>query len=144
MKRVSAEQRRQVAARARGYCEYCLTPEKYSPDSFSIEHIVPGSAGGETTTANLAFSCQGCNNRKYNKTEGRDPVTDAVIPLYNPRKEQWEDSFAWSEGLLYVIGMTPTGRATVEMLKLNREGIVNLRRILYSVGEHPPAKPNTG
>jgi hypothetical protein len=34
------------------------------------------------------------------------------------------------------------GRATVEALRLNREGLVNLRRILYAAGEHPPAEPD--
>ena len=37
-----------------------------------------------------------------------------------------------------MIGLTPTGRATVETLRLNREGVVNLRRILFLVGLHPP------
>ncbi len=33
--------------------------------------------------------------------------------------------------------ITPTGRATIEALQLNREGLVNLRRVLYAMGEHP-------
>ncbi len=37
-----------------------------------------------------------------------------------------------------VVGQTPTGRATVLALRLNRKGVVNLRRILAQVGEHPP------
>jgi len=37
-----------------------------------------------------------------------------------------------------IIGLTPTGRATVEVLKLNREGLVNLRQVLYAAGKHPP------
>jgi len=28
----------------------------------------------------------------------------------------------------------------IETLRLNREGLVNLRRILYAMGEHPPAE----
>jgi hypothetical protein len=40
---------------------------------------------------------------------------------------------------IYVaIGLTPTGRATVERLQLNREGVVNLRRVLRTIGQHPP------
>jgi hypothetical protein len=30
--------------------------------------------------------------------------------------------------------------AKVERLQLNREGVVNLRRVLYAIGEHPPAE----
>jgi hypothetical protein len=37
------------------------------------------------------------------------------------------------------IGLTPTGRATVERLQLNREGVVNLRRVLRTIGQHPPS-----
>jgi hypothetical protein len=36
------------------------------------------------------------------------------------------------------MGLTPTGRATVETLHLNHEGVVNLRRVLFVVGLHPP------
>jgi hypothetical protein len=35
------------------------------------------------------------------------------------------------------IRITPIGRTTVDALKLNREGLVNLRQILFSVGAHP-------
>ena len=35
-------------------------------------------------------------------------------------------------------GISDMGRATVEQLKLNRTGVVNLRRALFLVGVHPP------
>jgi hypothetical protein len=37
-----------------------------------------------------------------------------------------------------VIGITACGRATVEALRLNRFGVVNLRRLLRGVNLHPP------
>ncbi len=37
-----------------------------------------------------------------------------------------------------IIGLTPIGRATVVTLQLNRSALINLRRVLYAVGEHPP------
>ena len=137
MKRVTAGLKRQVAKRANGLCEYCRTPEEYSPDSFSAEHILPQSAGGKTSRENLAFSCQGCNNHKYNKTQGYDPVSEALVPLYNPRYHEWSEHFTWSEDFASIVGITAIGRATVEALQLNRKGVVNLRRVLYSVGAHP-------
>lgn len=106
--------------------------------SFSAEHIVPRSQGGATALENLAFACQGCNNHKYNKTQGRDPVTEQLVSLFHPRQQRWGDHFTWNDDFTLVIGLTPTGRATVETLCLNREGLVNLRRILYAAGEHPP------
>jgi len=50
----------------------------------------------------------------------------------------WSEHFRWSEDFSEIVGMTPTGRATVEMLKLNRRGLVNLRGVLYAMGKHPP------
>ena len=94
----------------------------------------------ESTLDNLALACQGCNNHKYNKTEGRDPITGDIVPLYHPRKQRWSEHFAWSDDFTLVIGLTPTGRTTVETLQLNREGVVNLCRLLYAMGEHPPAE----
>jgi len=87
---------------------------------------------------NLAFACQGCNNRKYTNTEAVDPVTQAIAPLFHPRRNRWNDHFAWSDDATLILGLTPIGRATVEKLQLNRAGLVNLRRILVEAGEHPP------
>jgi len=48
---------------------------------------------------------------------------------------------AWSDDSTLVLGLTPIGRATVATLCLNREGVLNLRRTLYTLGEHPPPDP---
>ena len=42
------------------------------------------------------------------------------------------------EYYLRITGLTPIGRATVETMQLNRDGLVNMRRVLYAIGEHPP------
>jgi 5-methylcytosine-specific restriction endonuclease McrA len=140
-RRPSTEERRQVEARARGCCEYCRSQARFAVQSFSVEHVEPRSQKGPTTLDNLALCCQGCNNHKYTKTEAPDPLTDQVVPLYNPRRQRWTDHFAWVEDFTRIIGLTPSGRATVEALHLNRPGLVNLRRVLYAAGEHPPAEP---
>ncbi len=112
--------------------------------SFSVEHIEPRGQGGGTSLDNLALACQGCNNHKYAKTQGNDPVSGEVILLYHPRKQKWREHFAWNDDYILIIGLTPTGRATVDALQLNREGLMNLRRILYAMGEHPPAESTEG
>jgi hypothetical protein len=109
---------------------------------FSAEHIVPRIRGGTTTPENLAWSCQGCNNHKYTRTEAPDPVDGTLAPLFNPRSERWCDHFTWTADATRVLGLTPTGRATVVALHLNREGLVNLRRVLFKVGLHPPPEPS--
>lgn len=139
---VGTRQKKAVIERAGGCCEYCRSQSRFAVQPFSVEHIVPRSKGGETALDSLALACQGCNNHKYNKTEGRDPVNGSVVPLYHPRKQQWSDYFTWNNFTL-IIRLTPIGRATVEALQLNREGVVNLRQaLLYMVGEHPPARPD--
>lgn len=136
--RLTAQQKQAVAQRARGLCEYCQSQARFSSDPFSIEHITPRSRGGTEALSNLALSCQGCNNRKYTSVDAFDPVSGERAPLYHPRQQRWRDHFAWNENYMLVLGLTPTGRATVEKLQLNRAGVVNLRRVLSTVGEHPP------
>lgn len=136
--RVTAQQKKAVAERANGCCEYCKSQARFSIQPFSIEHIIPKSQGGETTLYNLALACQGCNNHKYNKTGGRDLISGDIVPFYHPRQQRWSENFVWNEDFILIIGLTPTGRTTVDALRLNREGVVNLRRVLYAMGEHPP------
>lgn len=135
--RVTAEQRRFVIIRAKERCEYCYSQVKFATQSFSVEHITPRYKGGKTTLDNLALSCQGCNNHKYTKTEALDPVTKQTVLLFHPRQQVWREHFAWNDGFTLIVGLTPTGRATVEALQLNRSGLVNLRRALFALGEHP-------
>jgi hypothetical protein len=111
---------------------------RYSPDPFSIEHITPLSRGGLSHLDNLAFSCQGCNSRKYISTTAIDPISGEIVSLYHPRQERWSDHFAWNDDFTLMLGLTPTGRATIENLQLNRDGVVNLRQVLHSIGRHPP------
>ena len=137
-KKISPALRKKVVERAQGCCEYCHSQAKFGMQSFSVEHIVPRSRGGNNLASNLALACQGCNNRKYTKIEGLDPITGERVSLYHPRKQRWDEHFAWNDDFTLIIGITPTGRATVEELGLNREGLVNLRKVLYQVAEHPP------
>lgn len=129
---------RLVAEEARGCCEYCMSQEQFCPDPFSLEHIIPRARKGSHDRKNLAFSCLGCNNFKYNFTEARDPLTGEMAPLYHPRRQRWTDHFAWSDDFAEIYGVTPVGRATVARLQLNRRGLKNLRAVLVSAGRHPP------
>lgn len=129
--------KRLVKERARFCCEYCFSQERYSPDSFSMEHIIAVSRGGTDDPENLAFSCQGCNNKKYNHELAIDPATGQDVPLYNPRLHVWADHFCWDENFTLILGTSPIGRAAVDRLKLNRTGVVNLRKVLVERGEHP-------
>lgn len=136
--RISARLRRLVKERANSCCEYCISQEAYSPDPFSVEHIIPFNAGGPSVEKNLALACQGCNNLKYNKTSAVDPITLQGAPLFNPRTDHWPEHFTWNRDFSELLGLTPTGRATIDALRLNRENIANLRLVLVVAGKHPP------
>jgi hypothetical protein len=135
---ITAKLKAEVAQRANGCCEYCRSQARFSPDPFSIEHIVPRSQGGTDNSDNLALACQGCNNRKYTYVKVCDPVNGEFVALFHLRFQVWEEHFAWDEDFAIAIGLTPTGRATIERLQLNREGVVNLRRVLHAINQHPP------
>jgi uncharacterized protein (TIGR02646 family) len=128
----------QVFNRASGLCEYCKSPANISTQSFVIEHIIPKSKAGKTSLENLALSCQGCNNYKYNKISGTDSISNEEINLFHPRMQDWSENFAWSADGLEIIGLNATGRVTVDTLKLNRTELKNLRKLLVEVGKHPP------
>ena len=126
-----------VAQRAGFLCEYCHTPEDFSPDTFDIEHIISLLKGGTSDYENLALACGGCNAAKYIHTFWTDPITGINSPLFNPRTDNWASHFSWSEDFTVLIGQTPKGRATIERLKMNRPRLVNLRKALLSHGAHP-------
>ena len=131
--------RRAVAERAKDCCEYCSSQAQFATQSFSVEHIWPREKGGRTELGNLALACQGCNSHKHTKVEAVDPVTQEIAPLFHPRRQQWRDHFVWDQGYLQILGITPTGRATISVLRMNRAALVNLREVLYAMGKHPPA-----
>ena len=130
--------KRLVIERASGICEYCCSQAKYAIDPLVMEHIKPVSQGGKTLSENLALSCQTCNNCKYTKTEAPDPATSLIVPLFHPRRMAWAEHFAWNSDATRMIGLTPTGRATIAQLQTNRDSVINMRRVLTVMNEHPP------
>jgi len=135
---VTDAQRQAVYERARERCEYCRSLDSVSTERFAVDHIIPKVKGGKTQVDNLALCCRGCNEYKSDKTKAVDPQGGKTVALFHPRRQRWVSHFAWSEDLVHVIGLTPTGRATVEALRLNREGLVSLRRAMMAVAWHPP------
>lgn len=135
---ISLKTRSKIAERADNRCEYCQSRADCACESFEGEHILPVSKGGATDLGNLAYTCRGCNSRKSDRTEALDPLRKQPAALFNPRTEVWSEHFAWSDDFLHIIGLSPTGRATVEALQLNRNGVVKLRSLMILGGIHPP------
>ncbi|MCK4618674.1 MAG: HNH endonuclease [Desulfobacterales bacterium] len=106
--------------RARFRCEYCLVPIEFqTASSFEREHITPVSAGGANDFDNLAVSCAVCNRAKSSHMTGQDPDSLLIVPLFNPRMNEWEKHFTISLVSGVKIGLTPTGRATATRLEFS-------------------------
>ena len=127
-----------VCERAGGICEYCLSASLYSPTDFEVEHIISKYAGGTDDPDNLAFACGTCNDRKQRRISAVDPKSGETAPFYHPRRDNWDDHFRWSDEGSKIVGISPTGRATVAALMLNRPSVIRFREVLKSVGLHPP------
>jgi hypothetical protein len=97
--------------------------------TFEIDHIVSLKHGGGNEFENLAYRCPHCNQYK-----GSDLVTfidnyENLIPLFNPRKQDWFSHFFIENGL--IVEKTVIGKATIKLLKMNEIDLVILRQLLY-------------
>jgi hypothetical protein len=131
-----SEVRQRVPERANSCCEYCQTCEVNSGQTMQVDHIDPD--GGDDLD-NLCLACWNCNNHKRQATIIPDPETGEDVPWFNPRRQIWSAHFEWINDATYVRGLTPTGRATVVRLKMNRPAIVVARSRWVEGGCHPPA-----
>jgi hypothetical protein len=71
-------------------------------------------------------------------TQAIDPRTGDLAPLFDPRTEQWNAHFRWNGDGSKIVPRSPTGRATVHALRLNRPTLVRARRVWGRHGLHPP------
>ncbi|KYC36380.1 HNH endonuclease [Scytonema hofmannii PCC 7110] len=119
-------------------CAYCRSAESLTVTIFEFEHIIPRSAGGETSFDNLCLACPSCNRYKASRQTATDPMTQQEVSLFHPQKQLWIDHFAWNEDGTEIIGLTSVGRATISALKMNRSQLMRVRRMWMKMGEHPP------
>jgi 5-methylcytosine-specific restriction endonuclease McrA len=122
-----------VRQRAHRTCEYCRLPQSSQEAAFHIDHIKPPSAGGKTNANNLALACMTCSLRKAARTRARDPMSKKLVALFHPRRDRWPSHFQWTRGCR-LLGLTPTGRATISPLGMNRPAVIALRNALVTLG----------
>jgi hypothetical protein len=91
---------------------------------------------GPTSLANTCLACAKCNGAKGPSPAGFDPVTDTLVPLFNPRIDDWSEHFAWDGP--FIQGRTAIGRATVVVLNMNTHSTVVMRRNWAEMGLFPP------
>ena len=65
------------------------------------------------------------------------PASDAVVRLFHPREDQWEDHFQVAPESGEIVGRTPIGRATVARLGINSAAQVAARQQWMRLGLFP-------
>lgn len=128
--------RRLVLERAQACCEYCLIPQTVGAGMHHIDHLIALKHGGATRDDNLALACIDCNLFKGSDLTAIDPVERAIVPLFNPRTQRWRDHLQLVGAR--IIGLTPIGRATVALLRLNDDARLIDRQMLMEVRCYPP------
>ncbi len=132
---ISDQLRRLVTQRASGHCEYCLIHQDVSIYSHEVDHIIALKHEGQTRADNLALSCLSCNRYKGSDLATIDPVNDEIVPLFNPRRQVWEEHFVLNDARIE--GITQIGRATARLLKLNASNRILERQVLIDLGRYP-------
>lgn len=125
-----------VAERAQHRCEYCLLHEEDSYSRHQVDHIVSRKHGGASDASNLAFACVRCNSSKGSNIASVDTVSGTLVRLLHPRQQQWQDHFRL-QGFL-IEPLTPEGRVTARLLRLNVDQRIVERRLLVSIGRYGP------
>jgi hypothetical protein len=135
---VGVAARTAVRSRARYRCEYCLVPESLTLASHEIDHIIATKHAGATKlaggtgTENLALCCTLCNKHKGTDLSSIDPETGDMCRLFHPRRDQWHQHFELRRG--EILALTPVGRVTVRLLRLNRPERTSEREIMIRAG----------
>ncbi|MGC1376018.1 MAG: hypothetical protein WA821_07350 [Anaerolineales bacterium] len=76
-----------------------------------------------------------CNRYKGPNVGSFDPETGALVAFFNPRSQQWQQHFQL-EGAI-IRPLTPEGRVTVKILRLNDESRLEERERLIRLGLYP-------
>jgi hypothetical protein len=133
---IPIEVRRFVRQRAGNCCEYCRLSQIGQLVRFQVDHIIAVKHGGTDTEDNLCLACYDCNTFKGSNVAALDPLTRAATRLYDPRFQPWDDHFVINADAT-ITGLTPEGRATVFVLRLNNPQRVAERLGDLTIGAYP-------
>jgi hypothetical protein len=137
---VSASLRREVIERAKNCCEYCLVSREDRLWPYEADHIIAEKHGGLSTSTNLCWSCYLCNGYKGSDIGSIDwDGSEQLTALFHPRRQIWSDHFDFNNQTFRIEPLTPEGRVTVFLLKLNSDEHLVSRRLLTQLGRYPCA-----
>ena len=122
---MDAATRAMVRQRAGHRCEYCHYRQADSETPHHVEHIIAKKHGGSDHESNLALACNRCNLHKASNLSGIDPLTGDLVRLFHPRRDHWNEHFVWESER--IVGISPVGRATIDVLALNETRRLELR-----------------
>lgn len=132
--RITDELRSRVQRRANGQCEYCRLHSDDGLLPHEPDHIVAVKHRGQTVESNLAWACFVCNRSKGSDIASIDYETGQVVRLFNPRTDRWDQHFRLESGR--IVPLSPIGRVTEYLLKLNMPERVEIRRLLIQAGRY--------
>jgi len=136
---LSTSLRQRVIARAGNCCEYCLLSQEDNFLPFEVDHIIAEKYRGTTDAENLCLSCPNCNAFKGSDIGSIDPFTNVLTPLFNPRQQVWTEHFRLNGAVIEPL--TPEGRVTVFLLRLNQPEQVAERTHLIALNRYPCKGP---
>lgn len=123
-----------VCNRAANRCEYCRLPQSAAPFiAFHVEHILAQQHLADDSPENLALACPDCNRFKGPNLASLDLETRQIVPLFNPRKDQWDDHFRFQGPM--IAGISVVGQVTARLLQMNDTERLEMRRELLLAGE---------
>lgn len=135
---VSAALRREVIGRADNGCEYCRVSQEDRVMPYEVDHIIAEKHGGATTPDNVCWSCYLCNGYKGSDIGSIDwEGSGKLTPLFNPRQQKWDEHFRLNRSTATIEPLTPEGRVTVFLLRLNSDEHIVSRRLLIRLGRYP-------
>jgi hypothetical protein len=133
---ISKEQKRLVRHRAANCCEYCRLAQSGQLVRFQVDHIIAIKHDGTDADDNLCLACYDCNIYKGSNVAALDPLTRDATKLYNPRQQEWDAHFEINSDAT-LTGLTPEGRATIHVLRINDTERVKQRLGELMSGDYP-------
>lgn len=134
-RKISLEQREEIAARALYRCEYCHLPRQDSLIQFHVDHIISLKHGGSSELNNLAYACPDCNYFKGSDIGSYSHEQGKFVRFFNPRIDEWSMHFEFKDAVIQP--KTSIATVTVHIFQMNLPERIEVRKALISDQQYP-------